>query len=321
MALTVTVVGVPTPAIVTAVALAAVVSALVLTVSVDEPVVLVLVIPAIARVAAAPSPTAQVPPLSASVIVATVPTPETAAEQLLNPLSSVTLEAVAALKDAEKVTVIVSPAWREPVELVVKFVVQVAMRFATRVVAETVTAVGDVAAPIVIAAGLATVASALVLTFQRFAAGVPAAPLVTPRICRVAAALLGSWQLPPLSASVIVTVWAAPAPFAEQLLNPLVRMMVGLAGTANTEVAFGKTTVIVSPASSPPDPLGVNPTFQVARAFAARVVEVNVTAVGAVAALIVGAARTVRAVASALVATVQFAAAGEPATPLVTPRI
>ena len=55
-----------------------------------------------------------------------------------------------------------------------KLVVQVATRLATRVVAPTVTAVGVVAAPIVIAAGLATVASALVLTFQRLAAGVPA---------------------------------------------------------------------------------------------------------------------------------------------------
>ena len=119
----------------------------------------------------------------------------------------------------------------------------------------------------------------------------------------------------------IVTVCEAPVAVAEQLLKPFVRMTVGFAGTANTDVAFGKTTVIVSPVSSPPDPLGVKPTVQVARAFAASVVEVNVTAVGVVAAPIVGAARTVRAVASALVATVQFAAAGEPAAPLVTPRI
>ena len=115
----------------TAVALAAVVSALVLTVSVDEPVVPVFVIPAIARDAAVLSPTAQVPPLSASVTVATVPAPETDAEQLLKPLSSATVVAVAALKPAEKVTVIVSPVCSEPVELVVKFAVQVATRLAT----------------------------------------------------------------------------------------------------------------------------------------------------------------------------------------------
>ena len=59
-----------------------------------------------------------------------------------------------------------------------------------------------------------------------------------------------------------------------------------MAGTAKTEVAFGKTTVTVSPAWSAPVAREVNPTVQVPRARAASVVEANVTAVGAVAAAI-----------------------------------
>ena len=55
----------------------------------------------------------------------------------------------------------------------------------------------------------------------------------------MAAALFGSEQVPPLSARVIVTVWAAPVAVAEQLAKPLVSRTVGVAGTENTDVAFG----------------------------------------------------------------------------------
>ena len=87
------------------------------------------------------------------------------------------------------------------------------------------------------------------------------------------------------------------------------------------EVAFGKAIETVSPARSAPVALGVKPTVQIARAVAASVVAAKVTAVGAVAAVIVGAAPTLATVVSTLVFTVQFAAAGEPAAPLVIPGI
>ena len=43
--------------------------------------------------------------------------------------------------------------------------------------------------------------------------------------------LAGREQLPPLSASVIVAMFAAPEPVAEQLVKPLPRVIVGLAVT------------------------------------------------------------------------------------------
>ncbi len=173
---------------------------------------------------------------------------------------------------------------------------------------------------IVIAAGLATVVSALVLTFQRLAAGVPAAPAVTPRICRAAAALFGREQVPPLSARVIVTVCPAPVAAAEQLAKPFVRSTVGVAGTENTEVAFGKTTVTVSPAWSAPVEVELNPTVQVPRAAAASVVEANVTAVGVVAAAITtGEPGLIALVESTEVLTLKVLAASEPAAGFVSP--
>ena len=73
--------------IVTDAALAADESALVLIVSTEPPVVLVFVMPEIATAAGALSGRVQVPPKSARVTVATVPLPETVAEQFVKPLS------------------------------------------------------------------------------------------------------------------------------------------------------------------------------------------------------------------------------------------
>ena len=55
----------------------------------------------------------------------------------------------------------------------------------------------------------------------------------------MAVVLAGSEHVPPLSASVIVTVCEAPVAVSAQLLKPLVGMIVGVAGTVKTEVAFG----------------------------------------------------------------------------------
>ncbi len=140
-------------------------------------------------------------------------------------------------------------------------------------------------------ATLAAVASELVFTVQFAAAGAPAAPLVTPWIWTVAPVLIGRAQVPPLSASVIVTVVTAPvAEETEHFAKPFVSSTVGLAGTVKTDVAFGKAIVIVSPAASAPVLVDVKPTVQVDLAVAASVGAANVTDAGVVAAAITTAA-------------------------------
>ena len=123
-----------------------------------------------------------------------------------------------------------------------------------------------------------------------------------------------------MSLSVIVTVWPAPVAVAAQLAKPLVSSTVGVAGTAKTEVAFGKTTVTVSPAWSEPADEEVKPTVQVPRARAASVVAANVTAVGVVAAAITTFAPGLTAVvASTDVLTLNVVLRSEPAAGLVSP--
>ena len=67
--------------------------------------------------------------------------------------------------------------------------------------------------------------------------------------------------------------------------------------------------------------MALKPTVQVPRALAASVVEAKLTAVGLLGAAITGATPTLAAVVSALVLTVQLAAAGAPAAPAMIPRI
>ena len=130
--------------------------------------------------------------------------------------------------------------------------------------------------------------------------------------------------MPPLSARVIVTVVVTVVALeTAQLVKPLVSSTVGLAGTVKTEVAFGKAIVIVSPVCSEPVALGGEADGPGRRARWRRGSSrrsVTVLA-GVVAAAIMGAAPTMAAVVSTLVLTVQLAAAGEPAAPLVIPRI
>jgi hypothetical protein len=86
-----------------------------------------------------------------------------------------------------------------------------------------------------------------------------------PAIRRDAALLIGSEQLPPLSAKVTVTVWEDVEPLAAQALKPLGKVTVGVAGITNPA---GKTIVILAPAASaaPVVLLLVKPTVQLARA-------------------------------------------------------
>jgi hypothetical protein len=89
---------------------------------------------------------------------------------------------------------------------------------------------------------------------------------VIPAIVRVTVVFLPIAHVPPLFASVIVTVVPEVDPLAEQFVAPPVRDTVGVAGIVNEEL---KPTVIVAPAASAPPgfPLLVlNPTVQVERA-------------------------------------------------------
>ena len=131
-----------------------------------------------------------------------------------------------------------------------------------------------VAAAIVIAApGLPAVVSLLVLTCQRLAAGVPAAPEVTPTIWNERTVPLAMTQLlADVGERDRDGLAGARRAIAVHLSEALVRMIVGVAGTEKTDVAFGKTTVIVSPRAQVARPLEtVKPTVQVARALAASV--------------------------------------------------
>ena len=82
-----------------------------------------------------------------------------------------------------------------------------------------------------------------------------------------------------------------------------------------------KVTVTVSESCSEPVALEVKFAVHFAIRLAPSDVELTLTGVGEVAALITGAVPTLAAVVSGLVLTVQLAAAGAPAAPLVTPRI
>ena len=78
-----------------------------------------------------------------------------------------------------------------------------------------------------------------------------------PLIVSVTAVLFPTAQAPPLFASVMVTVGAAPTAAAEQFVNPAPSTIVGEAGGTKfrcVATVFGNVTVIVLPAASEPDP-------------------------------------------------------------------
>jgi hypothetical protein len=119
-----------------------------------------------------------------------------------------------------------------------------------------VTFVGAVAVAIV-AVAFTCVVSLDVLTFSVVEPVVEG--FVTPAIVSETAVLFPAAHVPPLDASVTVTVWDEVEPVAEQLLNPLVRVIAGVAGIVKPEA---KTTVIVLPAASAPDELVLKFTVQ-----------------------------------------------------------
>jgi hypothetical protein len=198
----------------------------------------------------------------ASVTVAVVPEPVAVAVQLVNPLPSVTVGAAGTVKPAGKTIVIVSPAARAPVELVVKPSVQFALVDGAWVEPLKLTEVTEVAGEMTtLDAGPAATGSPLVERLNVLAASVPAAGFVRPLIVSDAAVDAASEQEAP--ASVIVTVCAAAVAVAVQLVNPELSTIVGVAGTVKPGL---NATLIVLPAESGPEGLLVKPTLQSERA-------------------------------------------------------
>ena len=123
------------------------------------------------------------------------------------------------VKPALNVAVIVSPVVSAPVELVVRPTVQVDRAAPVCGEPAKVTVEGAVAAAIEIApAGFTAVVSVPVLTLQLTAAIEPAGGFVGNATLSAPDAELASVQVPPLSASVIVTVVPAAVPVAEQFV-------------------------------------------------------------------------------------------------------
>jgi hypothetical protein len=273
------------------------------------------VMPAIVSVPAVLEGSAHVPPLSASVIVTVWPLVDAFAEQVAKPVGSVIVGVAGMVKPAGKTTVIVSPALRAPVELVVKPTVHVADAPAERVEPENVVLDGAVAAAIVTAdPGLAADVSVAVLTLNVLAASEPAAGFVREASVSVAVVLAASAHDAP--ASVIVTVCPLAVADAVQLLKPPVSDTVGVAGTVKPAL---KTAVIVSPLRSAPVALDLKLTVHVARAAPVCGAPLNETALADVAAAIVTLDAGFAVTVSPLVATLNVFAASVPAAGFVNP--
>jgi hypothetical protein len=157
---------------------------------------------------------------------------------------------------------------------------------------------------------LAAAVSRLVLTVKPLPAYVPAAGFVMPAIVSVPAVLADSEQVPPLSDSVIVTVWPLVDAVAAHVVNPVGSVIVGVAGIVKPA---GRTTVIMSPALSAPVVLVEKPTVHVADAPAERVDPEKLMLAGAVAAEIVTGEAGLAAEVSVAVLTLNVLAAREPA--------
>jgi hypothetical protein len=153
------------------------------------------------------------------VTVTVVPPPAPLAEQFVKPLVSWIVGLAGTVKPALNVAVIASPVVSAPVALVVKPTVQ--LERAPPVCGDPVklTAAGAVAAAITTgAAGLAALVSVPVLTLQLAAAIEPAAGFVGKAIFNAPDVEFASAHVPPLFASVIVTVVPEPLPVAEQFV-------------------------------------------------------------------------------------------------------
>jgi hypothetical protein len=231
--------------------------------------------------------------------------------QFVNPVGSV----IAALSGiefrAEKRTVIVSPVRSAPVDEEVKSIVHVARAFAFCGEAPKATAVGVVAAAIVmLPAGLAGLVSALVATVQFARAYVPASPFVTPATMSAPDWLAFKVQ-PGGRVTTIVGPVELPAVFAVEVAGlaqlPVypapVRVTAGLVGTEKPE---GMPSVIVSPPRRAPVALVVSPIVHGVRALSVCAAPAKETPVAAVAAPIVTLDAGLAAAGSSVVRTVNL---------------
>jgi hypothetical protein len=134
------------------------------------------------------------------------------------------------------------------------------------------------------AAGEAGDVSLLVATEKLVFVYVAAAGFVMPAMLTTLAPPALAAHVPPLFASVIVTVATDVDPVAEQFVNPLVSAIVGVAGMP-LENVLSKVTVMVSPAANAPVLVVVNPTAQLATIPVTWGVPVKVTPVTAPAAI------------------------------------
>jgi hypothetical protein len=230
------------------------------------------VTPATVRVAAVLAGSEQVPPLSASVAYRVVPDTVAVAEQFVKPLAGVTVGVAGRKNPLGKTIVSVSPVRSAPVELFAPTTLEVSPTVQTesalpvcgepaKLIAE-----GAVAPPTTtLDAGCTTVVSELVFMLNVLARSVPGVPgFVIPGIENEAAVLMGTEHVPPLFASVIVTVVVAVEAVAEQFVKPLPRLIVGVAAIAKFVL---NPAVIVLPLASAPAPEVVKLAVQVERAL------------------------------------------------------
>lgn len=231
------------------------------------------VTPPIVTVAAVFALSAHVPPLFARVIVTVCDETEPVAEQLVNPVGKVIVGDAGTKKALGKTAVIVSPATRAPVVLFaaltleVKPTVHVVCALPVCEAALKATFVGVVAKPtITFDEGLSADESELVRTLNVLERSVPLEPgLTIPGIDSDAAVFTGTTHVPPLFASVIVTVVVDVEPVAVQFVNPVPRLIVGVEGIVRPEL---NRAVIVLPAPSAPLVADVvKPTVQVESAL------------------------------------------------------
>jgi len=194
----------------------------------------------------------------ASVTVTVVPEPEPVAVQFEKVPPRVIVGVAGTVKPPLKTTVIVLPAARAPLELVVKPTVQ--SERAPPVCGEPANETAVTGLAITMAdAGFVAPVSRDVLMPKVPAAYEPLPGLVSPFTVRLNAAEFATAHDAP--ASVTVTTLLDVDPVAVQLVNPELRTIVGVAGIVKLEL---KVSVIVSPAAIAPLAEVVNVSVQLA---------------------------------------------------------
>lgn len=208
------------------------------------------------------------PPLSASVIVATFAAPTAVAEQFWNVPPRVIVGAPGSANAGLNVVVIVLPAASEPPALTVNAAVKFEVAAGVSGVPVNVTPVTAVALIVMFVAWFANVLSELVCTRKLAVAPAMYRPAdgftMLPSVI-VAGVEIGSAHTPPEFASVTVITEPTAVPVALQFAKVGLSPTGSVAGIVN---AAWNCTVIVPPAASAPVALEVKPTVHVVGVFA-----------------------------------------------------